>query len=220
MRSDEAAHYSPILYLDEREPFSPFCAGFSPVVQSGPSPSFLREITLDPPAVQAIEYALWWEWDIGHLLELEHVWVYLDSSGTIVGCEGSWHGFYQPIEANGVVPLENGHPIVYVQPGQHACASSPEDFEGERAETERACGPEAGRGGLLISHLYLDRLQKERADDERIRAYLQQRAFIPSWRFTRRIQLKPDQLLPWPELFDLIPVRVSYWLNHLRSDNA
>src|SRR5438105_11451808 len=116
MTSEEAARCAPLIVLDEREPFSPLRVGYSFMVESGTSPSFQRELTLDPPAVRAIEYAIWWDWDIGHLLELEHVWVYLDAAGAIAGCEGSWHGFYRPLELDGAVPLADGHPVVFAQP--------------------------------------------------------------------------------------------------------
>jgi hypothetical protein len=40
-------------------------------------------------AALAIEYAIWWDWDIGHLYELEHVWVYLDADRQVIRGEAS-----------------------------------------------------------------------------------------------------------------------------------
>jgi hypothetical protein len=73
-----AALYAPLLRFDQREPFLPLAAGYTIFGQSGPSPSFPRTIEVGP-GEQVVEYAIWWDWDIVHLYELEHVWVYLDS---------------------------------------------------------------------------------------------------------------------------------------------
>ena len=86
-----------MLLFDAREPFLPLAAGYTLFRQSGPSPSFRQGFAVDlapqghPPARLAIEYAIWWDWDIGHLYELEHVWVYVDDGGRVVRCEASWH---------------------------------------------------------------------------------------------------------------------------------
>ncbi|HUV88741.1 MAG TPA: hypothetical protein VMY80_03740, partial [Anaerolineae bacterium] len=93
-----AARYSPILRFDTREPFLPLAAGYTIFRQDGPSPSFQRGRQVElappgqPPASFAIEYAIWWDWDIGHLYELEHVWVFVDAQGRVVRGEASWHG--------------------------------------------------------------------------------------------------------------------------------
>ena len=96
-----AARYAPIILFDLREPFLPLAAGYTLFTADAPSPSFLREITLGatdrPPAQLAIEYAIWWDWDIQHLYELEHVWVYLDAAGRVIHAEASWHGGFQPM---------------------------------------------------------------------------------------------------------------------------
>src|SRR5690606_40547573 len=67
--------------LDRMEPFRPVAVGYHVFYESGPSPSFPRVVELGEPAparCQAvIEYAFWWDWDIQHLYELEHAWVYV-----------------------------------------------------------------------------------------------------------------------------------------------
>lgn len=88
-----AARYAPIIQFDAREPFLPLAAGYTVFRTDADSPSFPRRIELSPtgqpPAATAIEYAIWWDWDIGHLYELEHAWVYLDSDGQVVRAEAS-----------------------------------------------------------------------------------------------------------------------------------
>ncbi len=211
-------NYTPIIYLDEREPFPPTRVGYTILTQSQASPSFQRFIEIEPPATCAIEYAIWSDWDIGHLYELEHVWVYLDAAQTIVGCEASWHGFYHSMAVDGVLRMEDGHPVVYSAPGKHAFAPAPEFFdESIRAECERECGPLAGKGGLLVTHLYLEALQKHPTDDQRIRDYLRRRAFTPSWHFTRRCVITAELLATWRELDAYIPSRVRWWLEQLAA---
>src|SRR5205809_292705 len=90
-----AARYAPIILFDQREPFLPLAAGYTLFHIDAPSPSFPRTITLcaadRPPAQLVIEYAIWWDWDIQHLYELEHAWVYVDATGHVIHAEASWH---------------------------------------------------------------------------------------------------------------------------------
>ncbi|MCU0503271.1 MAG: glycerophosphodiester phosphodiesterase [Anaerolineae bacterium] len=91
-----AMRYAPILRFDANEPFLPLAAGYTIFRESGASPSFQRGRVIDlapegeSPAALAIEYAIWWDWDIGHLYELEHAWVYVDAQGQVVRAEASW----------------------------------------------------------------------------------------------------------------------------------
>ena len=39
-----------------------------------------------------IEYAFFWDYDIQHMYDLEHIWVTVDSAGQICGCQASFHG--------------------------------------------------------------------------------------------------------------------------------
>src|SRR5262249_22202428 len=102
-----AARYAPILRFDANEPFLPLAAGYTIFRADGLSPSTTRQIALATPdrpdATLAIEYAIWWDWDIGHLYELEHVWVYLDDQGRVVGCEASWHGRHHSMAQAGMI---------------------------------------------------------------------------------------------------------------------
>src|SRR5690606_3025569 len=129
-----AARYAPILILDDRERFLPDAVGYRLFRENAPSPSFPREIRLEAPGASlspdvpitlAIEYAIWWDWDIEHLYELEHVWVYVDAGGRPVRVEASWHGEWRDLrlgQAGGAV-LEGTRPVVYVKPGKHALAA-------------------------------------------------------------------------------------------------
>ncbi|RPJ43104.1 MAG: hypothetical protein EHM21_11975, partial [Chloroflexi bacterium] len=129
---DLVARNAPILYFDAREPFLPLAAGYTLFTGDGPSPSFDRIVELRPEdrpaAALAIEYAIWWDWDIHHLYELEHAWVYLDSKGFPVRLEASWHGKYYDLPLN----LEGGRAVLLSEAGKHAFAPDPSWFR-ERA---------------------------------------------------------------------------------------
>jgi putative hydrolase of the HAD superfamily len=118
-----AARYAPFIRFDAREPFLPIAAGITVFNSDSTSPSMRRTIRLAPPgkpaASLAIEYAIWWDWDIHHLYELEHIWVYLDANGKVVRVEGSWHGKFNEL----ALQIEGDHPVVLSEPGKHACAA-------------------------------------------------------------------------------------------------
>lgn len=215
--SELAARCAPVIYCDEREPFPPLRAGWSVITATGASPSFQRVIEVEPPVELVIEYAIWFEWDIGHLNDLEHVWVYLDEHERVLGCEGSWHGFYRSMTPDDGLMPDDGHPVVYAMPGKHAFAAQPADFAESRAECERECGPLAGRGGVQVTHLTLGRIEKTPATDALARQYLQRRRFTPAWQFTRRIALGADMLVSWDTLAGEIPQRVNDWIARLRA---
>ena len=72
-----ALQFAPMLRMDANEPLVPIALGYTVFREDRDSPSFPRRIELPPACEFAIEYAIWWDWDIEHLYELEHVWVYV-----------------------------------------------------------------------------------------------------------------------------------------------
>ena len=112
----------------------------------------------------AIEYAIWWDWDIGHLYELEHTWTYVGADGRVVFAEASWHGGYSSaVLADGSVPLAPGtttHPVVYSQPGKHAFVPMVEGLLEVADKNRESCGARAGTGGLWLTPLFEDVLSR------------------------------------------------------------
>lgn len=87
--------YAPYLYFDKHEPFFPVRVGVTIFEREGASPSFRRSFSFrDPRVKKIIEYAIYWDYDIQHLYELEHVWVYIGHEGEVIDCEASFHGKY------------------------------------------------------------------------------------------------------------------------------
>jgi len=214
-----AERYAPHIHCDRREPFLPVVVGYTIFISNGPSPSFPRYIELAPPTKLAIEYAIWWDWDITHLYELEHIWVYVGEEGEVVHAEGSWHGRYHPLVANGRVPLEGDHVVVYAEPGKHAFHPTPELPPELRRFIRRRCWEEAGEDGLLVTSLFEGEIAKTPEADRLASAYLRRRAFEPSFAFNRSFAVERAALLPWPSLREWIPKRIGWWLEQLRASN-
>ncbi len=214
-RAEIAARYAPIVFLDAVEPFQPEIVGYTVFQYDAPSLSFPRIVEVRPPAVLAVEYALWWDWDIGHLYELEHVWVYVDARGDVVRVEASWHGGYNEMRVGDRVPLEGTHPVVYAEPGKHAMAPSPEWHLRRERETTLSCTRLAGAGGVWENVLYGRPEVKNPRTDRYVRTYLRRKAFTPTFRFTQRVEVTPQMLVPWPELEQIIPTRLRQWIRHL-----
>ncbi len=212
------ARYAPILRFDAHEPFLPLAAGYTVFTADGSSPSMEREIRLSPPgrapAVAAIEYAIWWDWDIHHLYELEHVWIYLDEQGEIVRVEASWHGEYRDIPLS----KENGRAVLLSEPGKHAFAPDPDWFrkrswEYRRVETLAV----AVHAGVLINPMFSGKIRARVFDQTLVRSYLIRQTFEPSWNFSKVFTFHPEWLVPWPVLKEWIPQRVNTLLERLEN---
>jgi len=220
---DCAARYAPIILADEREPFTLIAVGYTIFDQEADSPSFPKRRvewgSAGYPATRAIEYALWWDWDIGHLYELEHVWTFVGANGDVVAVEASWHGMFGQAEVGGrggvTPPLQDTHPVLLAQAGKHAMAASIEPFMEIRKWAEQEAGPDAGKDGVLEVEMFRGRLPKTPENDARVTAYLKRWAFTPSWQFTRRLPVTREMLVPWRVLEGWIPARVAWWLERI-----
>ncbi len=220
-----AARYAPVIRFDAREPFLPLAAGYTVFRHSSPSPSFRQGYRIDltpedhSPASLAIEYAIWWDWDIGHLYELEHAWVYVGEEGQVIRGEASWHGRYHDMRHDGQLALEGDHLVLYSEPGKHAFAPTPEWFQERRRRSKRSpTSALAGIGGVLMTHYLEGRVICTPLQNLLVRSYLAREAFEPSWDFSQVFEFKPDMLVPWPALADWIPTRVNDWLARLERD--
>jgi hypothetical protein len=221
-RRDLAARYAPLIHFDRNEPFLPLAAGYTFFRSDGDSLSFKRRIELTginrPPAAFAIEYAIWWDWDIQHLYELEHTWTYVGESGEVVYAEASWHGGFAPaVLDDGRVPLHEGHPVVYSQPGKHAFVPLPDPLLEIRHKTAQSCGAKAGSDGLLVTSIFkgiLDPLKTPQADTL-ANAYLKAHTFTPASVWDKDVLITRAMLVPWPALFAWAPARIAWCLRSL-----
>lgn len=210
--------HTPILLLDRAEPFRVEGVGYAVLERGAFSPTFPRRLVMEPPACRVIEYAIEWDADIGHLYELEHVWVYLDEEGTVIRVEASWHGSCREMAINGHIPLEDGHPILYVEPGKHAMAPSPAWFKERSSRTFQECTRLAGAGGIWLNPLYGFPAMKSPQTDRLARTYLRRKAFAPTWIFDRRLEISPSLLRPSRQLLLEIPRRLEARIERLERE--
>ena len=216
-----AARYAPILKFDAREPFLPLAVAYSIFRKNTLSPSFSRRIELNeverPAADLAIEYAIWWDWDIVHLYELEHIWVFLDKQGQIVRGEASWHGDCRNMGANDRFPLTDERLTLYSEPGKHAFAPNAGWLQDNAEKTRQLCRQMAGTGGLLVTPLFKELASlKTPGVDRLVFAFLQRRAFEPSFEFSRSFSISAEILVPWPALYRWIPERLAWLIDSLK----
>jgi putative hydrolase of the HAD superfamily len=220
-----AARYAPRILFDRNEPFDPIAVGYTIFRNDDYSPSFPRCIGLLPrgraPSALAIEYAIWWDWDITHLYELEHVWTFVESDGTVLHSEGSWHGDFHVLRQwNGGTPLHNGtHPAAYAQPGKHAFAGNIRMFQLMQDYVRESCNERAGAAGVLLTGIFKEMIApyKTKENDALVKAYLEPQAFEPLFKWDKRFDVTPEHLVPWPLLHQWIPERIDYVLSRLRA---
>jgi hypothetical protein len=218
---DLVSRHAPIIMADELEPFEIIAVGYTIFDSEAQSPSFMKRRvewrSAGYPASRAIEYALWWDCDIGHLYELEHAWVFINEIGHVVGVEASWHGVFGQMEINGhpVLDPSGTHPILLAQPGKHALAATIEPFMEIRATAEREAGPEAGKAGVLETDLFRGKLPKSPEADALVRKRLKLLGFKPTWNFVKRMAVTREMLVPWKALEEWIPARVGWCLERM-----
>lgn len=206
-----AKAFVPHLRYDRVEPFPLIGIGYTLFEEKGKSPSSRRIIE---PLLggKAIEYAFYYDFDIQHLYDLEHAFVYLDRDGKLAGVESSFHGKFLNAMIDGVTEYEGDHPVLYVQPGKHALLPAPEYFQ-LVIDRDTACGQEAGEAGFLIASMFEDRLYTNAEIDQKTGEYIRRNyAFRPTWEFTAE---SPDGrgteelLMPYRELDYLIVERLG-----------
>lgn len=207
-----AQRYAPILKFDHREPFLPSRVGVTLFSRPGYSPSFPRLIEFHDKVEFVLEYAIWWDWDIQHLYELEHIWIGINEKGEVVNVEGSWHGKFHRFRT---YKEKEGHPVIYSQPGKHAFSPDPRKFP--LISTVLSCTLFAGNMGLLVKEMFAKELLalKTPEVDAVIRKYLRQYAFVPSFCFTREFIFSSEMFTSWEELRKYIPTRIKQIITNL-----
>ncbi|WP_137129124.1 HAD family hydrolase [Rhizobium sp. FY34] len=215
-----AARHLPLLRLDGCEPFLPLAAGFA--VYGQESPSVSSKFTIRPMAGTVVEYAIWYDWDIQHLYDLEHVWVHLDADEQVVKVEASRHGKRLVMRRpDGSVPVEEGRPVLFVEPGKHAhWADNGEMHVKSGTLIEAMCGAFAGEQGIHLSNRFSDRglISASQLDIRLARLKMKRAAFGPCFEFTRTgDEGQGITLVPWVQLEAWIPQRVARLVKDLPS---
>ncbi len=215
-----ARRYAPIIHFDEREPFFPSVVGYTIFPQGAPSASFPRDIELTAETAFAIEYAIWWDWDIQHLYELEHIWVFVNADGKITDAEASWHGRYHRMrDETGRLPLREGRLALHSEPGKHAFAPSPEWLLRRRTKTVASCGVRAGAMAVHVTPLFEGVILDDTPLNNRlVHTWLERQQFKPCFAFNNSFDLRSAIFVRCAQLLDWIPARVSAWLDYLAAN--
>ena len=219
-----ALRYMPILHFDALEPVALHTTAYTVFHTGAPSVSFPgRKI----PALEGgctIEYAFFYLYDIDHMYDLEHAWIMLDAQGEIRDAQGSFHGKYLNLlvpEMAGYLPPENGHVHVIVQPRKHAMQATP--CMTMLCPGWKQCCEEAG-GPVLIGNPFSARFSPTgkdlfvptaQDDANSIRFLHEELSFVPSMDFSHTV--KPQEVMTWQELYDLIPGWIAQECARLRE---
>lgn len=212
-----AGRHLPVLYMDRLEPFPLLYIGYTVFERAETSASAKRQI--DPAshgAAVCIEYAFYYDYDIQHLYDLEHIWVYLDEKETVCGCECSFHGMYLNAMLPGTDILRGKNRVhLYVQPGKHAFMPDPALFH-LFIDFWKGCADRAGKDGILTPDVVPGMPRHSVEEDRRMEAYIRDRfSFVPSEEYEECRLFAP--LMTWAELCRIIPDRLEAELERLRG---
>jgi putative hydrolase of the HAD superfamily len=206
-----ATRHRPVFRLDANEPFAPVAIGYT--LYREPAKSVSSKFRIRPGRGTVIEYAIWYDWDIQHLYDLEHVWVHLDAAGEVVKVEASRHGARLTMRRpDGSAPIAGGRPVLFIEPGKHAHWADPGAMRAQAgAVVDAMCGSFAGEEGIHLSNLFSDAglISASRYEIRLGRLFLKRRAFAPAWSFAELAAADEPKLLPWASLKSWIPQRFA-----------
>ncbi|MFR9709470.1 hypothetical protein ACL02P_08535 [Paenibacillus sp. MB22_1] len=212
-----AFHRIPRMLIDEHEPFRPIRVGVTVLTESGPSPSFKRMLMVDGERVgSVIEYAVYWDYDITHPYDLEHMWIFLSPQGAVVDCEASFHGRYLKGIAPGKTNVgPDGRISLYCQPGKHAFSPIRDLFE-LLPDLHLATGAHAGKDGVLepdmLHGMYKTLPEADALATEHLRGF----QFNIAGTY-HPFEWSLDMLVTWEELKREIPIRMRDLLKRLHE---
>lgn len=211
-----ARRYAPIIHVDEREPIPLLACGVTVFAETRRSASFPRRDVVVAQGCRVIEYACFWDYDIQHMYDLEHIWVTVGENGQVIHAEGSFHGRYLNLYDPGMpfaLAPEDRHIHAFCQPGKHAFLPDGQQFRLIPGWCE-CCNRDSG-GGVLVGGPFEGCYQPTTADDARCRRYLREHlAFQPTLRF--RPMEGEVQYMTWAEMAQWIPQRIAQECQRLK----
>ena len=116
----------------------------------------------------------------------------------------------------GEIPVRDGFPVVYSQPGKHAFAPHPSWFK-DKEDLGIPCTRNAGSGGVHVTPLYEGRITKTPELDELASGYLRKKAFQPTFQFEKEWRMPREAFVDWVDLREWIPGRVAEVLSRLEA---
>ncbi len=195
-----AQKYLPQILFCENEPFFPVKIGYDVFTETGTSNSFGRRkgIVIDGEKIAVcIEYQIYFDYDITHMVDLEHVWVYIDAQGKLVDAECSFHGRCLNAAAN---IIDETTVKLYSQPGKHAFATDTAAFE-KWHEAYADTTANVGKDGLATIFYNNGKYNHTAYIDKIVRESMKEYAFTPSPNYVP-CDLSTAELVTWTELKD------------------
>lgn len=218
MHSNIAEKYFPYIMFDQAEPFEIQGVGYTVFTGPGRSSSFRREVYFDKKEVAfAVEYAVYFDFDIQHLYDLEHIWIYVDHEGNVTDAEASFHGFYLKAMALEHYEIVDGtHLKIYCQPGKHAFMQDGKLFR-LLPDWHLCCNLLAGAEGVLVMDLFEGRIVTDEHRQSAAERYIKEHfAFTPTLAFEHK-DMDRQLLCPWDELKAIIPGRINEIIAQITS---
>ncbi|MEE2945967.1 MAG: HAD family hydrolase [Pseudomonadota bacterium] len=209
---NRALAHAPILLLDRAEPFRPVRIGVTEFREEAKSHS--SKFTVTPRAECCIEYAIFWDHDIGHVFDLEHIWVHLNGDD-VVAVEATFHGSRHKVALN----LTGGRPKVWCEAGKHAHFKDRAHRDAMFEATRLMCGNEAGFDGVHTSNMFADGFGEVTDTDHRLaKLFLNRLQFTPAGGHPLAFDLADVPMVDWSEMPDFITSRMRGNIAKLRSD--
>ena len=207
-----AQSVAPILLLDRAEPFRPVRIGVTAFHTEAPSPS--SKFTVSPRGELCYEFAVFWDFDIGHVFDLEHIWVHV-TGGEVIAVEATFHGSRHDISLS----LRNGRPVIWCEAGKHAHFRNRAHRDAMREATRFMCGDEAGFDGIHTGNRFADSFGPLRDLDHRLGSlFLKRLQFSPAGGHGLDFDLTDAPMVDWAEMPAFISSRMRHTLGKLRRD--
>ncbi|MCT7378196.1 HAD family hydrolase [Chelativorans salis] len=216
-----ARAHTPLLMLDQAEPYPPLAMGYTIFREPGQSPS--SKFQVRPLGGPAIEYAVWYDWDIQHMYDLEHVWVYLDEIGKVIRVEASRHGKRLEMTIDGgLCRMQGSRPVLYAEAGKHAHWVDPAEMKEKTGRLLSAlCNELSAWEGVHLGNVFATsgRITPTAFDHRLAKLKMKADAFEPSFAFTGNSdQGQGVSLVPWGILERWIPARIASLIVRLPQD--
>ena len=205
-----ALKYAPVIHFDVDETIPLKKVGYTIFREEMRSDSFPKRSVKPDGDGLVIEYALFWDYDIQHMYDLEHIWVWVAADGSVTRAEASFHGKYLTLwepDLPFAQPLTETHVHAYCQPGKHAFLPDEQLFRLIPGWKE-SCNVASG-GEVLVGGPFAGAYEPTTEDDRRCTAYIREHfAFIPTLVFDEGSCLSADLLCTWEALKAWIPGRI------------
>lgn len=206
-----ALKYAPIVHYDVDETIPLKKVGYTVFQEELRSDSFPKRTVKPDPDGLVIEYALFWDYDIQHMYDLEHLWVWVAADGSVTRAEGSFHGKYltlwEPDMPFAKAP-DGDRVHAFCQPGKHAFLPDGQLFRLIPGWFE-SCNVASG-GKILVGGPFGGRYTPTDEDNARCAAFIRQTmGFEPTLVYDEGAPIPAELLCTWTDLKAWIPGRIA-----------